>query len=65
MNGIHCRLKQLIGASLPESRTPSDSSSSLTSTTSDTGTRSDEDILQKFGDEIDLPWGRIAMLKKL
>jgi phosphatidylserine decarboxylase len=57
VNDIQCRLKQLIGASLPESQTPFDSSSWLTSTTTDTSTRSDEDILKKFGNQVDASVG--------
>ena len=62
VNGIEYSLEQLIGASSPGSRTPSDSSSSLTSTTLDTSTpptppTDDEDIPKKFGDQIDASVG--------
>ena len=62
VNGIEYSLQQLIGASSPRSRTPSDSSSSLTSTTLDTSTpptpaTDNEDIPKKFGDQIDASVG--------
>jgi len=62
VNGIEYSLQQLIGASSPGSRTPSDSSSSLTSTTLDASTpptpaTDNEDIPKKFGDQIDASVG--------
>ena len=62
VNGIEYSLEQLIGASSPGSQTPSDSSSSLTSTTlntsiSPTPHANDEDIPKKFGDRIDASVG--------
>ena len=62
VNGIEYSLQQLIGASSPGSRTPSDSSSSLTSTTLNTSTpptpaTDNDDIPKKFGDQIDASVG--------
>ena len=62
VNGIEYSLQQLIGASSAGSQTPSDSSSSLISTTSGTSTpptptTDNEDIPQKFGDQIDASVG--------
>ena len=62
VNGIEYSLQQLIGASSPESHSPSDSSSSLTSTTlgastPSTPTTDNEDIPKKFGDQIDASVG--------
>jgi len=62
VNGIEYSLQQLIGASSPGSLTPSDSSSSLTSTTLNTSipptpATDSEDIPKKFGDQIDASVG--------
>jgi phosphatidylserine decarboxylase len=65
VNGIEYSLQQLIGASSPGSRTPSESSSSLTSTTLDTSTpptpaTDSGGIPKKFGEQIDASVGRNA-----
>lgn len=61
VNGIEYSLQQLIGGSSPGSGAPSDSSTSLTSTTLGTSTPSassdDEDIPKKFGEQIDASVG--------